>query len=81
MVDKTRPVGEKLFQLQFSSGQFGTHKIETKVHYISISNLLHLLSATCPVPHAVPILASLVVESKAFQSFLLTVILSLIVVL
>ena len=30
--------------------------------------MLHLLSATGPVPHAVQILASLVVDSKQFTS-------------
>ena len=56
-------------EYNFSSGPFWTHKIKTKVKYISFSNILHLLSTTGPVPHAVPILPSLVVESKHFISF------------
>ena len=46
-----------------------THKIKTKVKYISISKILLLLSASDPFPHAVSVLASLVLKSKAFHKF------------
>ena len=69
VVDNTRPVGMELSPLQFSSGPFWTHKIKTKVIYISISSILQLLSASDPIPHAISVLASLVVESKAFHKF------------
>ena len=47
----------------FSSGPFWTHTIKTKVKYISISNILHLLSALVSIPHVGAIQASLVVDS------------------
>ena len=40
-----------------------THKIKTKAKFISISNILHLLSAPASIPHVEAVLASLVVES------------------
>ena len=40
-----------------------------KTNYISIPSTLHLLSAAGPVPHAEPILASLVLESSTSVSF------------
>ena len=46
--------------------------------YTSISNILHLLSAAGPVPHAEPIPGSLVVDSSTLVSFSIV---SLIVVL
>ena len=46
-----------------------------------MSNILHLLSALDSVPHAEPVLASLVVISKIFSKFLSSAIFSLIVVL
>ena len=51
--------------------------MKTKVKYISICNILHLLSTFGPVPCAVTILASLVIESKQYVSFWLAAILSL----
>ena len=69
MVDKKRPVGVELSQLKFSFGPFWTHKIKTKAKYISISNILHLLSTAVPVPDAEPIPASLVVDSYILASF------------
>ena len=50
----------------FSSGPFWTHKIKTKAKYISISNILHLLSAPASIP---AVLACLVVESKSNCKF------------
>ena len=53
IVDKIRLIGMELFQLQFFGfGPFWTHEIKAKVKYKSISNILHLLSAPDPVPHA-----------------------------
>ena len=46
---------------KFSSGPFWTHKIKTKVKYINIFNILHLLSAPASILHVEAILASLVV--------------------
>ena len=60
--DIIRPVGTELSQLQFSSGPFWTPKLKPKVKYKSISNIHHLLSAPDFVPHAEPVLASLVVD-------------------
>ena len=51
--------------------------MKTKVKYISISNILHLLSATVPIPHAKPILTN----HPHLSVFLLAAIISLIVVL
>ena len=48
--------------MDISSGPFWTHKIITKVKYISISNILHLLSAPASIPRVGAILANLVVE-------------------
>ena len=45
-----RPVGTELPKIKFSSGPFWTHKIKTKAKYISISNVLHLLSAPASIP-------------------------------
>ena len=81
VVDKIRPIGTELFQLQLWSWSIWTHKIETKVKYIRISNILHLLSAPDSVPHAASVLAWLVVESKAFHKFSVDRNLSLIVLL
>ena len=57
-----RPVWMELSQNKFSSGPFWTHKIKTKVKYISISYILHLLSTPASIPCVGAILASLVVE-------------------
>ena len=43
--------------------------MKTNVKYISISNMLRLLSAAGTVPHTEPIQASLVVESSILVSF------------
>ena len=51
----------------FSSGPFWTDKYKTKDKYISISNILHLLSAPASIPRVEAIWASLVVESKRFK--------------
>ena len=64
-----RPVGTEIFQLQVSSGPFWTHKIKTKAKYISISDILHLLSAPASIPHVGAVLACLVVESKSNCKF------------
>ena len=71
----SRPVGMEVKQKLFSSGQLWTHKIKTKVKYISISNILHLLSAPASIPHVGAILASLVVDSKEIVSLSLSAIL------
>ena len=80
VVDIIWPVGMELLQLQFCFGPFWTHKIKTKVKYENISNILHLLSTPDSDPCAEPVLASLVVTSKCSSKFLLSAILSLIVV-
>ena len=54
---------------KFSSGPFWTHKIKTKAKYISISNVLHLLSTPVSIPHVEAVLASLVVESPSNCKF------------
>ena len=64
-----RPVGTELQQKKFSSGPFWTHKIKTKAKYISISNILHLLSAPTSIPRVEVVLACLVVESKSNCKF------------
>ena len=43
--------------------------MKANIKYISISNILHLLSAPDSVPNAEPVLACLVVESKIFCNF------------
>ena len=45
-----RPIGAELQQKLVRSGPFWTHKIKTKAKYISISNILHLLSAPASIP-------------------------------
>ena len=35
----------------FSSGPFWNHKVKTKAKYISISNILYLLSTPASIPH------------------------------
>ena len=62
-----RPVGT--VNHKFSSGPFLTHKIKSKVKYISISNILHLLSASASIPHVGAILACLVVISVSNCKF------------
>ena len=52
-----------------SSGPFWTHKIKSKAKYISISNILHLLSAPASISHVGAVLACLVVESKSNCKF------------
>ena len=59
----------RYFNCKFSSGPFWTHKIKTKAKYISISNILHLLSTPASIPHVEAVLASLVVESKSNSKF------------
>ena len=61
-----RPVGMELSEIKFSSGPFWTHKIKTKAKYISISNILHLLSAPVSITRVETIWASLVVISVSF---------------
>ena len=51
VVDIIRPVGIELPQNKFSSGPFLTNNIKTKAKYISISSILHLLSAIASIPH------------------------------
>ena len=69
MVDFKRPVGTEISQLNFSSGPFWTHKVKPKAKYISISNILHLLSAPVSIPHVGTVLASLVVDSASNGKF------------
>ena len=64
-----RPVGTKLQQNKFSSGPFWTHKIKTKDKYISISNILNLLSTPTSIPRVEVVLACLVVESSSNCKF------------
>ena len=45
------PLYKRYSNCKFSSGPFWTHKIKTKAKYISISNILHLLSAPASIPH------------------------------
>ena len=78
-VDFIRPVGVELSHYKFSSGPFWTHELKPRLQYKSISNILHLLSAPDSVPHAVPVLASFVVESESHCKFFLSVISNLIV--
>ena len=59
-----RHKGQRYYNYKFSSGPFWTHKIKTKAKYISISNILHLLSAPASIPHVGEVLACLVVESQ-----------------
>ena len=59
-----RPVGQSYYNYKFSSGLFWTHKIKTKAKYISISNILHLLSTPVSIPHVEAVIASLVVVSQ-----------------
>ena len=61
VVGFNRPVGTEVSQLHICSGPFWTRKIKTKVKYISISNILHLLSAPVSIPYVEAVLASLVV--------------------
>ena len=49
--------------------QFGLIKFKTKAKYISISNILHLLSAPASIPHVGAVLASLVVVSPSNCKF------------
>ena len=65
-----RPVeGWRYHNHKFSSGPFWTHKIKTKAKYISISNILHLLSDPASIPRVGAVLACLVVESKSSCKF------------
>ena len=50
VVDIIRPVGTELQQKLVCSGPFWTHKIKIKAKYISISSILHLLSAPASIP-------------------------------
>ena len=69
VVGINRPVGTEIFQLQVSSGPCWTHKIKTKAKCISISNVLHLLSAPASISHVGAVLACLVVEAKSNCKF------------
>ena len=55
--------------LQLQIYPFWTHKIKTTVKYISISNILHLLSTPASIPHVGAVLASLVVVSPSNCNF------------
>ena len=63
-------LGQSYNKNLFSSGPFWTHKIKTKAKYISISSILHLLSAPASIPIAGAISASLVVESLSYCKFI-----------
>ena len=54
-------LGASYIKNWFSSGPFWTHKIKTKAKYISISNILHLLSALVSITRVGTIWDSLVV--------------------
>ena len=69
VVGINRPVGTEIFQLQFSSGPVWTHKLKTKVKYISISNIIRLLSTPASIPRVGAVLACLVVESNSNCKF------------
>ena len=71
--------GLSYINYKFCSGPFWTHKLQPKLKYNSISNILHLLNAPDSVPHAELVLASLGVESKSHCKFFLSVIFCLIV--
>ena len=58
---------------KFSSGPFWTHKLKLKAKYISISKILHLLSAPASIPHVGAVLAYLDVESKSNCKFSLII--------
>ena len=61
--------GWRYSNYKFSSGPFWTHKIKTKAKYISISNILHLLSAPASIPRVEAVLPSLVVVSPSNCKF------------
>ena len=63
------PWGQSYYNYKFSSGPFWTHKIKSKAQYISISNILHLLSTPASIPHVEAVLASLVVVSLSNCKF------------
>ena len=69
VVDKTRPVRQTYVNYNFSSDPFWTQKIETKIKYICISNILLLLREPDSIPHGASVLACLVVELKQCVSF------------
>ena len=71
--------GQSYYNYKFSSGPFWTHKIKTKAKYISISNILHLLSAPASIPHVDAVLVSLVVVSSSNCKFSTSAIFHLIV--
>ena len=48
---------------------FWTHRIKTKAKYISISNILHLLSAPVSITRVETVWASLVVISVSYWEF------------
>ena len=61
--------GQSYYNYKFSSGPFWNHKIKTKAKYITISNILHLLSAPASIPRVEAVLASLVVVSPSNCKF------------
>ena len=61
--------GRRYLNHRFSSGPFWSHKIKTKVKYISISNILHLLSTLTSIPRVEVFLACLVVTSVSNCKF------------
>ena len=58
--------GRVTSKIRLSSGPFWTHKSKTKAKYISISNILHLLSALVSITHVGTIWDSLVVTSVSY---------------
>ena len=66
-----RPVGRRYKNHKFSSGPFWTHKIKAKDKNISISNILHLLSAPASIPSVGAVLACLVVKSRSNCKFII----------
>ena len=63
--------GRRYFNYKFSSGPFWTHKIKTKAKYISISNILHLLSTPSSIPRIGAFLACLGFASKSNCKFII----------
>ena len=58
--------GRVTSKISLSSGPFWTHKSKTKAKYISISNILHLLSALVSITRVGTIWDSLVVTSVSY---------------
>ena len=71
VVGINKPMGQRYSNYKLSAGRFWTHKIKTKSKYISISNILHLLSAPVSIPCVEEFLGSLVIISPSNCEFFL----------